>query len=154
MTAPASPPTDSPVPTRECAYCSTEMDRRFGAECPNCGWEMGLIPISESRESDGTVRTQFAVEPRVRYGRIALLMIVLAGTVLFFSGFESTFWFVLLGLAVLALGIYTWVQTRFAKIMYGLPPGKRFVCRTVLVLGTVLAFLTLIGVVIGFTYDK
>lgn len=154
MTAPASPPMDTSTRTRACAYCRTEMDRFFGAECPNCGWEMGLIPIAETKNSAGNVTTQFAAEPRVRYGRIALLMVLLTGIVLFFMGVGKSFGIVVLGLAVIALAIYVWVQTRFAQIMYGLTPGKKLLCRTVLVIGTVMAFCTLVGVIIGLTFDR
>ncbi|MGH3927557.1 MAG: hypothetical protein ACRDTT_32640, partial [Pseudonocardiaceae bacterium] len=59
-----------------------------------------------------------------------------------------------LGLAALVLGIVVWKETRFARIMYGLTPGMKIIARTVLVIGTVLAFCTLIGILLGSFGDR
>jgi hypothetical protein len=149
--APTGPPATR---TRPCAYCGTEMARGFHAMCPNCGWSVGLIPIGETRDSSGTVSVQFVAEHPVRYGRIALIMVVLAGTIMFFAGMNANFGIVVLGAAALGLGIVVWKETRFARVMYGLTPGMKILARTVLVVGTVLAFCTVVGVFVGFFGDR
>jgi nicotinamide riboside transporter PnuC len=114
---------------------------------------MGLIPIGESRDSAGNASVQFASEQPVRYGRIALIMVTLASVIMFFAGMNGSVAFALLGLAALVLSIVVWKETRFARIMYGLTPGMKIVARTVLVIGTVLAFCTIIGIFLGFSGD-
>jgi hypothetical protein len=52
----------------------------------------------------------------------------------------------LAGLVVLSTGIFVTYQTSFAKIMYGQTPGMRLLCRTVLIIGTAIAFITIIGI--------
>lgn len=110
---------------------------------------MGLIPIGETRDSAGNTSVQFVAEQRVRFGRIALILVVLAGVIMFFVGMNGSFGFVILGLAALIVGVFVWKETRFASIMYGLTPGKKILARTVLVVGTVMAFCTIVGIFIG-----
>lgn len=143
-----------PARTRACPFCGSEMERGFGPECPSCGWEMGLIPIGETKDSHGSVVVQFAAEPPVRYGRIALLIVTFGGFIALLSGLGSSLLVALVGFLVLVAGVVVWRETRFARVMYGLTPGMKIFARLVLVIGTFVAFCTIVGFLVSMVADR
>jgi hypothetical protein len=140
--------------SRSCPYCSTTMDDTALAECPSCGWERGLIPISTGRTTDGNTTVQFAVEPRIRGGRLGLVVFTLGGFIFFLAGMGANVLLGLAGLATLALGIYACVVTRFASYRYGLSPGVKAIALTVIFIGRFLVWCSIIGILVNVVVDS
>ena len=151
------PAASPPVPfreerTRACRYCSTPMGRGRYAQCPACGWQQGLVPMSELRGADGTSVTQFAAEQPIRGGRMGLAVFSTGAFIFFVAGMGAHVLLGLAGLATLALAIYACVATRFGTYRYGLSPGAVIVSMTVIYLGRVLVWCSVIGILFGLFY--
>jgi hypothetical protein len=110
---------------------------------------MGLIPTGKSEDSAGNLVTHFSAERPVRFARIALIIVTFGGFFGFVAGLGTNLGAAFLGLVVFALGVFVWRQTRFGRIMWGLTPGVKLISRTVLVVGTVIAFCTVVGIFVG-----
>ncbi len=129
-----------------------EQVRERGLPC--CGWQRGLVPISTARASEGSTIVQFAAEPRIRGGRLGLVVFTLGGFIFFLAGMGAHVALGLAGLATLGLGIYAWVVTRFASYRYGLSAGAKAIALTVIFVGRFVVWCSIIGILVNVVADS
>ena len=139
--------------TRACRYCSTSMGRSRYAQCPGCGWQQGWVPVSELLGPAGSSVTQFAAEQPIRGGRMGLVVFTTGAFIFFLAGMGAHVLLGLAGLATLALAIYACVVTRFGTYRYGLAPGPMIVAMTVITIGRVLVWCSVIGILFSIFFQ-
>lgn len=137
------------VQTRSCPYCTAEMMGLPNTLCGSCGWTYGSMPVAQFRDSQGELVTQFVQEPRIGKGRTIIVLLTFGGAFTVLLGLGQNFGAVLIGLLLTTLGISVWRITGFGRIMYGLTPGQKVYVKIVIGLGTVVLWLTVIGILVG-----
>jgi hypothetical protein len=81
-------------------------------------------------------------------------MALIASFVIILIGAGHNIGIALIGLAALTVVAVAAWDSRFGRVTWGLTPGMQALTRLLIIVGTVLAWCTIIGIVIGLSGDR